>query len=57
VGYEYAHESKDGWVDQDYLGIERSYYRPVERGFEAELKERLDEIKSRRSRRPDEPQR
>jgi putative ATPase len=55
VGYQYAHESEDGWVDQDYLGIERSYYRPVERGFETELKQRLDEIKSRRSRRPEEP--
>ncbi len=49
-GYQYAHDSKDGWVDQDYLGIERHYYRPVDRGFEATMKQRLDEIRSRRKR-------
>lgn len=49
-GYEYAHNSEDGWVDQDYLGVDRNYYRPVDRGFEAELKKRLDEWKSRRQR-------
>ncbi len=47
-GYQYAHSSKDGWVDQDYLGVDRSYYRPVDRGFEARLKQRLDELRSRR---------
>ena len=49
-GYEYAHNSEDGWVDQDYLGVERSYYRPVDRGFEAELKKRIDEFQAKRSR-------
>lgn len=49
-GYEYAHNSEDGWVDQDYLGIERDYYRPVDRGFEAELKKRMDEFQAKRSR-------
>lgn len=49
-GYQYAHSSKDGWVDQDYLGVDRSYYRPVDRGFEAGLKQRLDELRSRRQR-------
>ncbi|MBI1310925.1 AAA family ATPase [bacterium] len=48
-GYQYAHSSEDGWVDQDYLGIDRSYYRPVERGFESELKVRLDGFRQRRS--------
>ena len=51
-GYEYAHDSKDGWVDQDYLGVDRSYYRPVDRGFEGELKKRLDEFKAKRTRAP-----
>ena len=51
-GYEYAHDSKDGWVDQDYLGVDRSYYRPVDRGFEVELKKRLDEFKAKRTRAP-----
>jgi putative ATPase len=29
------------------LGVEREYYRPVERGFEAELAERLEKIRER----------
>ncbi len=49
-GYQYAHDGKDGWVDQDYLGVDRSYYQPVDRGFEAELKQRLEDLKSRRER-------
>ena len=40
-GYKYAHDSDDGVVAQDYLGVDREYYRPVPRGFEAELAERL----------------
>lgn len=48
-GYQYAHSSEDGWVDQDYLGVDRSYYRPVDRGFESELKDRLDSFRERRS--------
>lgn len=48
-GYQYAHSSEDGWVDQDYLGVDRSYYRPVDRGFESELKSRLDGFRQRRS--------
>ncbi len=47
--YEYAHDSEDGWVNQDYLGVERSYYRPVNRGFEIELKKRMDEFQAKRS--------
>jgi transcriptional regulator with PAS, ATPase and Fis domain len=35
-GYEYAHDAREGaaWPRQDYLGVEREYYRPVDRGFE-----------------------
>lgn len=42
-GYRYAHNSEDGWVDQDYLGVEKTYYEPVDRGYEAELRRRLEE--------------
>ena len=45
--YEYAHDSPDGIVAQDYLGVEREYYRPVPRGFEKELQERLAEIRAK----------
>src|SRR6478609_8217414 len=46
-GYEYAHDAEDGIAAQDYLGVEREYYRPVARGFEAELAERLKAIRER----------
>jgi putative ATPase len=45
--YQYAHDSPDGVAVQDYLGVEREYYRPVPRGFEAELGQRLDAIRER----------
>jgi putative ATPase len=45
--YEYSHDAPDGIAAQDYLGVEREYYRPVPRGFEAELAERLDKIRAR----------
>ena len=48
-GYHYAHDSPEGWVAQDYLGVERTYYEPVDRGFEAELRKRLAEMKQRRA--------
>lgn len=49
-GYQYAHHSEEGWVDQDYLGVDRSYYRPVDRGFESQLQQRLETLKARKSR-------
>jgi putative ATPase len=47
AGYEYAHEAEGGVAAQDYLGVEREYYRPVPRGFEAELAERLAAIRAK----------
>ena len=48
-GYEYSHNSNEGWVDQDYLGAEKRYYEPVDRGYEVEIKKRLDDLRKRRS--------
>ncbi len=45
--YQYAHDAADGIAAQDYLGVEREYYRPVARGYEAELAERLQAIRAR----------
>lgn len=45
AGYQYAHNSEDGVAAQDYLGVDRTYYEPVDRGFESELRERLATIK------------
>ncbi len=47
-GYEYAHDHPGGWVAADYLGVEKTYYEPVNRGLEAELLKRLNEFKERR---------
>ena len=46
-GYEYAHDAPDAVAAQDYLGVEREYYRPTDRGFEKDLAARLDEIRAR----------
>jgi len=47
-GYKYAHNFEGHWVDQDYLGVDKEYYRPTTEGFEAKIKARLDEIRRRR---------
>ena len=44
-GYEYDHDAEDGFSGQNYFpeDMERtSFYEPVERGFEREIKKRLD---------------
>lgn len=44
-GYQYDHDAEDGFSGQNYFpeGIERKeFYRPVERGFEREMKKRLE---------------
>ncbi|MAT69780.1 MAG: AAA family ATPase [Planctomycetaceae bacterium] len=46
-GYQYAHNAEGGVAAQDYLGIDREYYRPVDRGFELELQQRLEAIRAR----------
>ena len=45
--YQYAHDAADAVAAQDYLGVEREYYRPVDRGFERELAQRLSAIRAR----------
>ena len=56
-GYEYAHNAEGGIAAQDYLGVDREYYQPVDRGFETELAERLARIRAklRESRAPPPP--
>jgi len=44
-GYQYAHDNRDGIVDQDHLPDEisgTSFYQPTNRGYEAVVKDRLD---------------
>jgi putative ATPase len=49
AGYKYSHNTPDGWSDQDYLGVEKFYYEPVDRGFEAEIKQRMDKLQQIRN--------
>ncbi|MDB4671776.1 replication-associated recombination protein A [Mariniblastus sp.] len=44
-GYQYSHNHEDGIASQDYLGVEKEYYQPVDRGFEKELRDRLIRIR------------
>lgn len=47
AGYQYAHNFPEGYVPQVYLGVEKHYYQPTERGHEAEISrylQRLEEL-------------
>jgi putative ATPase len=50
-GYQYAHDHEGGYVKQDYLGVDKTYYTPTDRGYEQVIGERLAEQK----RKPAEP--
>jgi len=53
-GYAYDHDAEDGFSGQDYFpeGVARqALYAPVERGFERELKKRLEYFAKLRSKR------
>jgi putative ATPase len=41
-GYKYSHDYEGGYVEQQYLPEERRYYEPVDRGYEAELRKRME---------------
>jgi putative ATPase len=45
--FKYNHDYEGGYVDQQYLPEERHYYEPVDRGFEAEIRRRMEELKRR----------
>ncbi len=57
AGYAYDHDAEDGFSGQNYFpdGMKRPvYYLPLERGFERELKKRIDYfVKLRSKRQPD----
>jgi putative ATPase len=45
AGYAYDHDAEDGFSGQDYFpeGMDRQrFYNPVERGFEREIRKRVD---------------
>jgi putative ATPase len=42
-GYKYAHDSPTGYVQQDYLGVDKTYYKPTDHGYEAQIAQRLEQ--------------
>jgi len=55
-GYRYAHNAEantdlGGVTGQSHLGVDKNYYRPSDRGYEARLRQALDQ--ARAARRPD----
>jgi len=53
AGYQYAHDAPDALVDQEHLPESlraRRYYRPADRGLEAELARRLEAWRRTRAR-------
>jgi putative ATPase len=47
-GYQYSHNLPGKIGVQDYLGVERTYYRPTGEGAEKALRERLEQVRSLR---------
>ena len=48
-GYRYAHNYEGGFVEQDYLGVDKQYYVPTDRGYEAQMRTFLNRVHRRRS--------
>ncbi|MBN1491752.1 MAG: replication-associated recombination protein A [Phycisphaerae bacterium] len=46
TGYAYAHDFKDGFVQQEYLGVDTIYYQPTARGREAAIAEWLAKLRA-----------
>jgi len=51
--YKYPHSYEGGFVEQDYLGVAKEYYRPTGRGMEARMAEYLGKFKKLRRVGPD----
>lgn len=48
IDYQYSHDFPGGWVDQKYLPEERHYYQPTDRGYEAVIKQRMEELRKKK---------
>ncbi len=48
TGYQYAHDAPDGIAAQDYLGVDKTYYTPTDRGHERVMGEYLAKFKALR---------
>lgn len=50
-GYKYAHDYKDHFVDQDYTRKKVKFYEPTDIGFEAKIKQRMQQLHVQKTRR------
>ena len=46
-GYQYSHDSATGYIEQTFLPEARNYYRPVDRGHEAVIRQWLAGLKGK----------
>lgn len=46
--YKYSHDNPDGIGRQDYLGVEKTYFRPTERGHEKMMREWVEAARQAR---------
>ncbi|HEV8293278.1 MAG TPA: replication-associated recombination protein A [Tepidisphaeraceae bacterium] len=53
ANYKYPHDYAGGFVQQDYLGVDKMYYRPTDHGLEERIRQRLEELRGRRQQPPD----
>ncbi len=44
-GYQYPHAHEGGFVDQEYLGVNKTYYQPTDRGYEERIGQYLAWVK------------
>jgi putative ATPase len=44
-GYQYAHNSPTGYVPQEYLGVDKTYYQPTDRGYEQQISAYLEWVR------------
>ncbi len=47
-GYQYPHDTEQGWLEQDYLGVDKKYYHPVNRGYEAQMAQYLRNLQNKK---------
>ena len=47
--YQYAHASETGFIDQDYLGVDKTYYTPTDRGYEQRIGQFLEWVNGQRA--------
>jgi len=47
-GYKYSHDFEGGHVEQAYLPEERVYYEPTDRGYEAVISERMEQLRKKK---------